>query len=360
MAHPTLGLAPAAHPELDDPPAGPGVPGRRPERIPVGTTGRRLRRRVRRGIGRAGGHPHHGDRRPAGRPRVRGGDRPGPLARTASCWRPGPPAASCRPSPGVFPTGSSRSPRSSTATPTSCRTAACWSWVRRRAVCRSPRNSSAPAGRSRLPSATTSGCRGGTGATTSCGGWTRSASSTSGGTRWTTWSGPQPAVAATRRCSPHPRPQRTPGIGVRLVGRFAGVRDGVAQFSGSLTNVCALADLKLGRLLDTIDARAGGQGEQLEPTAVRRTPLGIDLLGEIRSIVWATGVGRTSPGWTYPCSTTAAGYCTTAASPAGPVCTCWACPCCGAAARHTSTAPARTPTTWPPTSSTTSGPGKSS
>jgi putative flavoprotein involved in K+ transport len=79
--------------------------------------------------------------------------------------------------------------------------------------------------------------------------------------------------------------------GVRLVGRFAGVRDGVAQFSGSLTNVCALADLKLGRLLDTIDARAGGRGERLEPTAVRRTPLGIDLRsGEIRSVVWATGV----------------------------------------------------------------------
>ncbi|MET0521887.1 MAG: NAD(P)-binding domain-containing protein [Jiangellaceae bacterium] len=79
--------------------------------------------------------------------------------------------------------------------------------------------------------------------------------------------------------------------GVRLVGRFAGVRNGVAQFSGALTNVCALADLKLGRLLDTIDARTGGRGERLEPTAVRRTPLGIDLRsGEIRSIVWATGV----------------------------------------------------------------------
>jgi putative flavoprotein involved in K+ transport len=79
--------------------------------------------------------------------------------------------------------------------------------------------------------------------------------------------------------------------GVRLVGRFAGVRDSVAQFSGSLTNVCALSDLKLGRLLDTIDARAGGRGERLEPTAVRRTPLGIDLRsGEVRSVVWATGV----------------------------------------------------------------------
>jgi putative flavoprotein involved in K+ transport len=58
-----------------------------------------------------------------------------------------------------------------------------------------------------------------------------------------------------------------------------------------LANVCALADLKLGRLLDAIDAHAGGRGERLEPTTVRRTPLGIDLRsGEIRSVVWATGV----------------------------------------------------------------------
>jgi len=78
--------------------------------------------------------------------------------------------------------------------------------------------------------------------------------------------------------------------GVRLVGRFAGVREGVAQFSGSLANVCALADLKLGRLLDTIDDQAGGRGERLEPTLVRKPCLGLSLSsGEIRSVVWATG-----------------------------------------------------------------------
>ena len=52
--------------------------------------------------------------------------------------------------------------------------------------------------------------------------------------------------------------------GVRLVGRLAEIRDGTALFSGSLPNVCALADLKLGRLLDTIDgwaARAGIGGD---------------------------------------------------------------------------------------------------
>jgi putative flavoprotein involved in K+ transport len=78
--------------------------------------------------------------------------------------------------------------------------------------------------------------------------------------------------------------------GVRLVGRFAGVRDGLAQFSGSLANVCALADLKLGRLLDAIDQHAGGQGERPGRTLVQEHALGLSLAsGEIRSIVWATG-----------------------------------------------------------------------
>jgi putative flavoprotein involved in K+ transport len=87
--------------------------------------------------------------------------------------------------------------------------------------------------------------------------------------------------------------------GVRLVGRFAGVSDGKAQFSGSLRNVCAMADLKLGRLLDTIDEWATDHGldAQLDPpwrpapTAVEASPpLGLDLTGgDIRTIVWATG-----------------------------------------------------------------------
>ena len=87
-------------------------------------------------------------------------------------------------------------------------------------------------------------------------------------------------------------------LGVRLVGRLAGIRDGTALFSGSLPNVCALADLKLGRLLDTIDAwaaRAGVGGDQppqrFAPTAVPApVPLSLDLrAGGIASIVWATG-----------------------------------------------------------------------
>ena len=89
-------------------------------------------------------------------------------------------------------------------------------------------------------------------------------------------------------------------IGVRLVGRLAGINDGQAQFSGSLRNVCALADLKLGRLLDTIDewapARNGVDDELPEPYRLPATtvptspPLELDLAsGEIRTVIWATG-----------------------------------------------------------------------
>jgi putative flavoprotein involved in K+ transport len=86
------------------------------------------------------------------------------------------------------------------------------------------------------------------------------------------------------------------GLGVRLVGRFAGVRDGRAQFSGSLPNVCALADLKLGRLLDTFDSWAGAAGERFEPTRLPASaPLTVDL-AEIRGIVWATGF---RPDWSW-------------------------------------------------------------
>lgn len=87
-------------------------------------------------------------------------------------------------------------------------------------------------------------------------------------------------------------------LGVRLVGRLAGIRDRIAQFSGSLPNVCALADLKLGRLLDTIDAWAAEAGvtgcgppRRFAPTAVPApAQLSVDLRsGEIRTILWATG-----------------------------------------------------------------------
>jgi putative flavoprotein involved in K+ transport len=87
-------------------------------------------------------------------------------------------------------------------------------------------------------------------------------------------------------------------LGVQLAGRLVGIRDGIAQFSGSLPNMFALADLKLGRLLDTIDAWATDAGvdssappHRFAPTDVpARALLSIDLRsGEIRTILWATG-----------------------------------------------------------------------
>jgi putative flavoprotein involved in K+ transport len=83
-------------------------------------------------------------------------------------------------------------------------------------------------------------------------------------------------------------------MGVELVGRWATVRDGRALFSGGLRNVCALADLKMQRLLDTFDDWTGNgyaAPERLPLTKVPRTTrLELDLRsGEIRSVLWATG-----------------------------------------------------------------------
>jgi putative flavoprotein involved in K+ transport len=87
--------------------------------------------------------------------------------------------------------------------------------------------------------------------------------------------------------------------GVELVGRWAAVREDRALFSGGLRNVFSLADLKLGRLLDTFDewALTSGRDAEFDPperAAPTRVPasarLQLDLgSGEIRSVVWATG-----------------------------------------------------------------------
>ena len=88
-------------------------------------------------------------------------------------------------------------------------------------------------------------------------------------------------------------------LGVKLVGRLAGIRDGKAQFSGSLPNMCELADLKLNRLLKRIDEWAAENGvsgpvdppHRPAPTRVEASPpLGLDFdRAGIRTIVWATG-----------------------------------------------------------------------
>jgi putative flavoprotein involved in K+ transport len=88
-------------------------------------------------------------------------------------------------------------------------------------------------------------------------------------------------------------------LGVKLIGRLVGIRDGSAQFSGSLANQAALSDLKMNRLLDLIDewaARNELPGDVSPPHRFERTripelpPLSLDLKrGEIRTVIWATG-----------------------------------------------------------------------
>ena len=88
-------------------------------------------------------------------------------------------------------------------------------------------------------------------------------------------------------------------IGVKLIGRLAGIDGEKAQFSGSLRNMCALSDLKMNRLLDSIDEWATDNGldgeveppHRFESTRVEESPpLGMNLIGDgIKTIVWATG-----------------------------------------------------------------------
>jgi len=96
--------------------------------------------------------------------------------------------------------------------------------------------------------------------------------------------------------------------GVEIVGRLVGINDGKAQFSGSLRNHCMMADLKLARLLDRIDAwtdvnapnTALGERERFDTTWVADSPrLSLDLArSRIGTIIWATGF-RPDYGWLH-------------------------------------------------------------
>jgi len=89
------------------------------------------------------------------------------------------------------------------------------------------------------------------------------------------------------------------GLGIRLVGRWMAVNNDVAQFSGSLPNVCALADLKMNRLLNAIDqwVEETGRSDEFEPshrfesTRIDELPcLGLNFEKEnIQNVIWATG-----------------------------------------------------------------------
>lgn len=87
--------------------------------------------------------------------------------------------------------------------------------------------------------------------------------------------------------------------GVDVVGRLVGIDGTRLQFSGSLGNHCAMADLKLDRLLERFDTWAAERRigdmlpapERFGRTSVAASPrLTIDLAREpIATIVWATG-----------------------------------------------------------------------
>ena len=77
---------------------------------------------------------------------------------------------------------------------------------------------------------------------------------------------PSPQLTGTTR-APMTDLNMLAAQGVRIVGRLGRVIDGVAQFSGSLANVCALADLKMNRFLNRADewAIASGLDNELPP-----------------------------------------------------------------------------------------------
>jgi putative flavoprotein involved in K+ transport len=87
--------------------------------------------------------------------------------------------------------------------------------------------------------------------------------------------------------------------GVEIVGRLVGVDGHRLQFSGSLPSYCAMADLKLDRLLERIDRWAlerrvtdvVAAPERFAATRVDASPrLTLDCVKEpIATIVWATG-----------------------------------------------------------------------
>ena len=83
--------------------------------------------------------------------------------------------------------------------------------------------------------------------------------------------------------------------GARVTGRLMGARDSQLMFSGSLKNMCALADLKLKRLLAILDEAADAEGAPaatpIEATRIDECPtltLDLEKCG-IQTIIWATG-----------------------------------------------------------------------
>jgi putative flavoprotein involved in K+ transport len=93
--------------------------------------------------------------------------------------------------------------------------------------------------------------------------------------------------------------------GVRITGRLVGVTTTSAQFSGSLANHVASADLKLSRLLDRIDRhgteRSGHQRDPIDrPEPIRLPAAANEIpLDQFETVVWATGL-RPDDSWLDP------------------------------------------------------------
>jgi putative flavoprotein involved in K+ transport len=87
--------------------------------------------------------------------------------------------------------------------------------------------------------------------------------------------------------------------GVEVVGRLVGLAQDNVQFSGSLQSQCAMADLKMNRMLGVIDTWVAERGQDVgfappcrfAPTRIdRNARLSLDLRERrIGSVIWATG-----------------------------------------------------------------------
>ena len=258
-----LGFAASAHAQLADAPAGPRLRRRGSGRVHGRRRAGRVPGALRRSRRRARAHQHHRHLgvAPAGR-RLSGRDRRGELG--GGCGRRGQRRLQPAAGAGGLGVAAGRARPGHPARLQASRPAAARSGARRRRLGhRPPARRRAAALRTRgdrSPWASTSACRGPTAAATSCGGSARSAGSTSATTRSTT--------SCARATSPRPSSSARPtgrtststpsrDRGASLVGRFGAMNGGTASFSGSLRNVCNLADLKLKRLLNTIDQSAG-------------------------------------------------------------------------------------------------------
>ena len=180
MAQRTVGVAPHADAELDDPPSGRRLRRRRPRRVHGYARAGHPLRGLRHDVQRAGARTHAGRGRRLGPRRLRSARRRGALASrnvvVATGWadRPHVPDFADRlPARvqqlnvyGVPASGPDRRPT------------VCWSWARQRQAPRSPANSPGPAATSRWPSAAIAASPAATAIGTSCAGSTSSAPST--------------------------------------------------------------------------------------------------------------------------------------------------------------------------------------